>query len=207
MKASTWQATFISWEASSWLNKFRPANTGPAKNPNFGIFLPCHQANSLHKGGWWSHTNRQMWFLHKWFTTDAWRRTQHIHCGALLYPQQLGQRDECSSKVPACDHMRVMLTNTTWSRISNGFVDLRSAGCQHTREDLRDGALERCVHDAQRMTDSETTRSSWSRSPSPMVWFLLLWMPMALELVPSPLLASSPLWSNSLKSRLEHAAE
>lgn len=39
--------------------------------------------------------------------------------------------------------------------------------------------MDRCVHDAQRITDSATATSRCSRSPAPMVWFLLLLMPMA----------------------------
>lgn len=70
---------------------------------------------------------------------------------------------------------------------------------QQTREDLRDGAVGRCVHDAQRITDSVTMRSSCSNSPRPMVRFLLLWRPNSpLEEVAPPLRTSAALSSFSL---------
>lgn len=69
---------------------------------------------------------------------------------------------------------------------------------QQTREDLRDGAVGRCVHDAQRMTDSVTIISSCSNSPRPMVRFLRLCIPNSpLEEV-APLRTSAALSSFSL---------
>lgn len=57
------------------------------------------------------------------------------------------------------------------------------------------------MHDDQRMTDSVAMRSSCSRSPSPIVRFLLLWMPNILDpMVLAALLTSPALFSISFAS-------
>ena len=52
------------------------------------------------------------------------------------------------------------------------------------------------------MTDSDTIKSSCSRSPSPIVRFLLLWMPDILDhVVPPALLNSAGLFSTCLADK------
>lgn len=98
--------------------------------------------------------------------------------------------------ITAVSFLIISLTTSRSRRTSN----------QQTSEALRDGALERCVHEAQRMTDSETIRLSCSSSPRPIVWFLLLWIQMALEVLVVNLFISAPLFSEALVKSLAKQA-
>lgn len=72
---------------------------------------------------------------------------------------------------------------------------------QQTSEDLKDEAVGRCVHEAHRMTDSATMKSSCSRSPRPIVRYLLLWIPSSLDTeVPPALFVSDVFCSVSFSS-------
>lgn len=66
--------------------------------------------------------------------------------------------------------------------------------------------MEKSVHEAQRIIDSDTVKSSWSISPSPIVWFLfllLLWsmlLPVVLDKFPFetlPISADSNLFNEA----------